>query len=373
MLPRTLEVVKTSVTAFIGPTEQGPVDEAVEIDSFVQFVKNFGEVSDKYPLSHAVRQFFDNGGENAIVTRVTNPGFAEPALSIRQQGLWALDKIDSFNLLAIPPFELGGDIDARSLRTALAYCKNRRAILLVDPRSDWLMPVSILDPERGIDSLGLRDANAVLYYPNILFPSAPKNGQAITCAPCGAMAGLIAQTDSARAVWKAPAGVDARIQGASGLERKISVAQNRLLNQAGINCLRHFTKTGIVSWGARTLDGADSMGSEWKYLPLRRVALMIEDTIERGLEWVLFEENGEALWASIADTIEDFMFQLFREGAFQGSNLNEAFFVRCDEASNSDADIEAGIVNIQVGFAPLKPAEFIILHFRLKTASYKED
>lgn len=373
MLPRALEARKTAVTAFIGLAERGPADEAVKIGSFAEFDKYFGTLSDKYSLSHAVRQFFDNGGKSAIVVRITHPGFAEPALSVRQQGLWALDKVDDFNLLAIPPFEPGRDIDARSLRTALAYCKNRRAILLIDPRSEWSMPVSILDPERGIDSLGLRDPNTVLYYPNILFPSASKAGETIACAPCGAIAGLIARTDASSAVWKAPAGVNASIQGASGLERKISVAQNRLLNQAGVNCLRSFAKTGIVSWGARTLDGADSMGSEWKYLPLRRVALMIEGTIEPGLEWVLFEENGDALWASITDTLEDFMFQLFREGAFQGSNLNEAFFVRCDETTNSEADIETGIVNIQVGFAPLKPAEFAILNFRMKTASYSEE
>ncbi len=366
---RTLEAARTSVTAFIGPAEQGPADEAIEIAGYAEFCKVYGEISDKFPLSHAVRQFFENGGETAIIIRVTNTGFAEPALSIRQQGLWALDKIESFNLLAIPPFEFGRDVDARSLRTALAYCKSRRAILLVDPRSDWSMPVSVLDPERGVESLGLRDANAVLYYPNILFPSASKGGKAIACAPCGAMAGLIARTDASKAVWKAPAGVEASIQGADGLERKISLAQNRLLNQAGINCLRSFAKTGIVSWGARTLDGADALGSDWKYLPLRRVALMIEETIDSGLTWVSYQENGEALWAGITDTLEEFLFQLFREGAFQGSNLNEAFFARCDETTNSEADVESGLVNIQVGFAALKPAEFTLLNFKAQTAS----
>lgn len=373
MVLRALDAPKTSVTAFIGAAGQGAADKAVPIGSLADFSREFGEISDKYPLSHAVRQFFDNGGENAVVVRVANPRFAEPALSISHQGLWALDKVDGFNLLAIPPFEPGGDVDARSLRTALAYCKNRRAVLLVDPRSEWLMPVSILDPQRGIDSLGLRDPNAALYYPNLLVPSASKGAKPITCAPCGAIAGLIARTDASRGIWKAPAGVEATIRGASGLDRKLSLAQNRLLNQAGINCLRSFPKTGIVSWGARTLEGADSMGSEWKYLPLRRVALMIEETIDRGLQWVVFEPNGEPLWANITDRIEDFLFRLFRDGAFQGRTLNEAFFVRCDEMTNSETDIETGIVNIQVGFAPLKPAEFTILHFRMKTASYSED
>lgn len=369
MLPRTLDAAETSVAAFLGTAEQGPADEAVQVGSLAEFSKHFGTVSDKYLLSHTVRQFFENGGQKAFVVRVMTKGFAEPSLSISRKGLWALDKVDAFNLLAIPPLEQGEDIDPRSLRTALAYCKSRRAILLVDPRRDWIMPVSVLDPERGVDSLGLRDPNAVLYYPNVLVSSASRSSETLACAPCGAIAGLIARSDASGGVWKAPAGVQADIRGARGLERSVTLAQNRLLNQAGINCLRYFAKTGVVSWGARTLAGAAALGSDWKYLPLRRLALMIEESLYRGLDWVVFEPNGEPLWASIAESAEDFMFQLFREGALQGATLDESFFVRCDETTNSEADIDEGIVNLQLGFAPLKPAEFVTLTFRLKTAS----
>ncbi len=369
MVPKALDAAGTSVTAFIGMTEQGPMNEALEINTLAGFEKTFGDASGKSTLPHAVRQFFENGGQRAIIVRVADRGFAEPALSIQKQGLWALDQVESFNLLAIPPFARGEDLDPRSLRTALAYCKQRRAMLLLDPRSDWLLPVSILNPETGIDSLGLRDPNAVLYYPNIVFPDPSNGGKPAGFAPCGAMAGLIARTDAAEGVWTAPAGLHATITGAVKLERDISVAQNRLLNQAGINCLRNFRRTGVVCWGARTLDGADSLGSEWKYLPVRRLALLIEETLHRGLGWVVFEPNGEPLWANISESIEDFLFSLFREGAFQGSTLNEAFFVRCDETTNSEADIDAGEVNIQLGFAPVRPAEFVILTFRLKTGS----
>ncbi|WP_179954205.1 phage tail sheath family protein [Denitrobaculum tricleocarpae] len=373
MLKRALNAAETSITAFVGSAARGASDKAVKIDSLAEFSECFGEVLDKYPLSHAVRQFFENGGRKAFVVRVANERFAEPSLSIRQQGLWALDQVDAFNLLAIPPLEPGKDIDVRSLGTALAYCKSRRAILLVDPRSKWSMPVSVLDPQGGIESLGLRDPNAVLYYPNILAASASNRGKSIACAPCGAIAGLIARTDASRGVWKAPAGVHAGILGAQGLERNVSTAENRLLNQAGINCLRSFAKTGIVSWGARTLDGADFLGSDWKYFPLRRVALMIEESLERGLNWVVFEPNDEPLWAEISEAVEDFMFQLFREGAFQGKTLNDSFFVRCDDTTNTEADIDRGVVNLQVGFAPLRPAEFTILNFQLKTASCSDD
>lgn len=369
MLPKSLDAAETSVAAFIGAAEQGPVDDAIRIGSLAEFSKHFGTVADKYPLSHAVRQFFENGGQKAFIVRVSSKGFAEPSLSISQKGLWALDKVDGFNLLAIPPLEQGEDIDPRSLRTALAYCKSRRAILLVDPRKDWIMPVSVLDPERGVDSLGLRDPNAVLYYPNVLVSSASRNGKTLACAPCGAIAGLIARSDAAAGVWKAPAGVQAGIRGARGLERNVTMAQNRLLTQAGVNCLRDFARTGVVSWGARTLAGADALGSDWKYLPLRRLALMIEESLYRGLDWVVFEPNGEPLWANIAEAVEDFMFQLFREGALQGATLDESFFVRCDETTNSEADVDTGVVNLQLGFAALKPAEFVVLTFRLKTAS----
>lgn len=366
--PRVIEAAETSLTAFVGTAGQGPLDEPTAVRSLAEFSREFGETSDAYPLSHAVRQFFDNGGRRAVIVRVADRGFAEPALSMNQRGLWALEKIPSFNLLAIPPFSLGGDVDVRSLRTALAYCKKRRAMLLVDPRSNWSFPISVLDPGSGIDGLGLRDPNAVLYYPNILFPNPTNHGISTSFAPCGAIAGLISRTDETRGVWKAPAGVEARVDGASGLERSLTAAENRLLNQAGVNCLRSFPKTGVVCWGARTLDGADSQGSEWKYLPVRRTALFIEESLYRDLRWVVFEPNGEPLWTDISNSVENFLFTLFREGALQGTKLNEAFFVRCDRTTTSQSDIDRGVINVQVGFAPLKPAEFVILTLRPKAA-----
>jgi hypothetical protein len=137
--------------------------------------------------------------------------------------------------------------------------------------------------------------------------------------------------------------------------------QNGILNQVGLNCLRSFPVTGHVLWGARTLAGADALASEWKYVPVRRLALFLEESLYRGTQWVVFEPNDEPLWAQIRLNIGAFMQNLFRQGAFQGSSPRDAYFVKCDRETTTQNDIDRGIVNIIVGFAPLKPAEFVVI------------
>jgi phage tail sheath protein FI len=174
------------------------------------------------------------------------------------------------------------------------------------------------------------------------------------------MAGLCARIDGTRGVWKAPAGIEADLRGIVGLEHKFSDGEHGIMNPRAVNVLRVFPN-GIVSFGARTMDGDDDFGSEYKYLPIRRLALYIETSLYRGIKWVVFEPNDEPLWSQIRLNVGAFMHDLFRKGAFQGATPKDAYFVKCDAETTTQSDRNLGIVNIWVGFAPLKPAEFVFL------------
>jgi hypothetical protein len=180
-------------------------------------------------------------------------------------------------------------------------------------------------------------------------------------APGGMIAGIYARTDSQRGVWKAPAGQEATLTGVRRIAYRMTDGENGQLNPLGVNCLRTFPVTGNVVWGARTLEGADRLASQWKYIPVRRLALYIEESLYRGTQWVIFEPNDEPLWAQIRLNVGAFMHNLFRQGAFQGASPREAYFVKCDSETTTQNDIDRGIVNLLVGFAPLKPAEFLII------------
>jgi uncharacterized protein len=277
-------------------------------------------------------------------------------------GLKALEKADLFNLLCIPPPDRDGtDVPPGVYAAAVKYCYERRAVLLVDPPS-YRKPLN--DIKSGLDKLGVSGTyarNAALYFPRVLQADPLREGQIGSFVPCGAVAGNISRTDSQRGVWKAPAGVDASLNGAVGLEINMTDAENGDLNQLGINCLRSFPLYGNIVWGARTMRGADQMADEYKYLPVRRVALFIEESLYRGLKWVVFEPNDEPLWAQIRLNVGAFMHSLFRQGAFQGTTPREAYFVKCDKETTTQADINSGVVNVVVGFAPLKPAEFVVI------------
>ncbi|WP_210297450.1 phage tail sheath family protein [Bradyrhizobium sp. 2S1] len=180
-------------------------------------------------------------------------------------------------------------------------------------------------------------------------------------APCGAVAGIFARTDTTRGVWKAPAGLEATLVGVLELRVPLTDAENGELNPLGVNCLRTMPAAGRIIWGSRTLQGDDRLASEWKYIPVRRTALYIEESLYRGTQWVVFEPNDEPLWAQIRLNVGAFMQSLFRQGAFQGKTPAEAYFVKCDKETNPQSDIDRGIVNVLVGFAPLKPAEFVVI------------
>jgi hypothetical protein len=192
-------------------------------------------------------------------------------------------------------------------------------------------------------------------------PNTERDNQIETFAPCGAVAGVIARTDAQRGVWKAPAGLDATLVGVPELAVNLTDAENGELNPLGVNCLRSLPPAGRVVWGARTRVGDDRLSSQWKYLPVRRLALFIEESLYRGTQWVVFEPNDEPLWAQIRLNIGAFMHGLFRQGAFQGNKPADAYLVKCDRETTTQDDINRGVVNILVGFAPLKPAEFVII------------
>ncbi len=178
------------------------------------------------------------------------------------------------------------------------------------------------------------------------------------------MAGLYARTDTQRGVWKAPAGTEASLAGVQAMAYTLTDAENGVLNPEGVNCLRSLPVFGAVAWGARTLRGADQMADEYKYVPVRRTALFIEESLFRGVQWVVFEPNDEPLWAQIRLNVGSFMHSLFRRGAFAGTTPAEAYFVRCDHETTTQDDVNRGVVNIVVGFAPLKPAEFVIVQIQ---------
>lgn len=495
---RTITGVATSITAFIGRAQRGPIDEPVRVQSFAEFERQFGGLWVDSTLGYAVYHFFLNGGSDALIVRVhngataatltlagsagalslmaANPGlwgetlrarvdhntrpllpgevanslfnltvkdgttgalesflnvsvtanhkryvttvlaqesklvrvsgtvsaarpnaqadpapgtdpFADsnpsshtaanadgdngiaitdnqisaPSLEATKQGLWLLEKADLFNLLCIPPLTRDTDIDSQTRAAAMAYCKRRRAMFLLDPPATWDEVADVTNSTSGVDSLNLRDENVALYFPRLRLPDPLKESRLETFAPSGAVAGIFARTDAARGVWKAPAGLEATLTGVADLTVKLTDGENGQLNPLGVNCLRIFPVIGRVVWGARTLEGADQLASEWKYVPVRRTALFIEESLYRGTQWVVFEPNDEPLWAQIRLNIGAFMQNLFRQGAFQGKTPQEAYFVKCDKDTTTQNDINLGIVNIVVGFAPLKPAEFVVI------------
>jgi uncharacterized protein len=279
--------------------------------------------------------------------------------------LQALDTVDLFNLLCIPPPTFDLDTSPAVYQAALDYCVLRRAMLLVDPPAALRATDASADTQLGALGLnGTAARNAALYFPRLRQPDPTAENRIKTFVPCGAIAGIMARTDSARGVWKAPAGIDAGVLGTADLEFNITDGEQDRLNPRGINCLRTFPIFGRVVWGSRTMRGADQLADEYKYVPVRRLALYIEESLYRGTQWVVFEPNDEPLWAQIRLNLGAFMQNLFRQGAFEGKSPRDAYFVKCDRETTTPNDQNLGRVNILVGFAPLRPAEFVILQIQ---------
>ncbi|WP_033290356.1 phage tail sheath family protein [Amycolatopsis jejuensis] len=283
-----------------------------------------------------------------------------------QTGLYALLKTDIFNMLCLPgePGLIGGT--ANILSAALELCVERRAMLIVDPDPNWQAPNAVATAVKASGFVLNTDSarNAALYFPRVKQPDPHQENAVREFPPCGVIAGTWARTDVQRGVWKAPAGTEATLNGVSALSVQLTDRQNGVLNPLGVNCLRGLPSVGNVVWGARTQRGADILANQWKYLPVRRLALYVEESLYRGTQWVVFEPNDEPLWSSIRLNVGAFMNTLFRQGAFQGRTPKDAYLVKCDATNNPQNDIDRGIVNVLVGFAPLKPAEFVLIHIQ---------
>lgn len=284
--------------------------------------------------------------------------FAGPGKEGSKQGLYALEKADIFNILCIPPYVADMDVGAATVAAAAQYCERRRAILLVDPPSSW---VDKEHAKNNVIRVGTNSKNAAIFFPRLKQADSLQGGKIGQFVPSGVVAGIFARTDATRGVWKAPAGFDATLVGVADLTVPLSNGENGELNPLGINCLRTMPAAGLVVWGSRTLQGDDRLASDWKYIPVRRTALFIEESLYRGTQWVVFEPNDEPLWAQIRLNVGAFMNNLFRQGAFQGQTPRDAYFVKCDKTTTTQNDIDLGVVNILVGFAPLKPAEFVVI------------
>lgn len=274
-----------------------------------------------------------------------------------------LDKVDVFNLLVLP-----GITDNGVLSAALAFAERKQAFLIMDPPAnagaDETAPPSIAGTPSSVMESGVvpLSQNGAIYFP-FLKSVNPLNGETIELPPSGFVAGLYARIDTRRGVWKAPAGLEATINNTTGVVNsgRMTELRHGVLNKAGVNCLRTFPGVGTVVFGARTLVSANPAFQQNMYVPVRRMTLFIEQTLLANLKWVVFEPNDEPLWIAIRTTIENFLLALFNQGALQGSKPSEAFQVKCDRTTTTVDDQNTGRVNIVVAFAPLKPAEFVVI------------
>lgn len=301
------------------------------------------------------------GGQASNGATLESSDFLPSGGSTDKRGIYALLQTDLFNLLCLPPFSTDGDMAATVITAAATLCEDRRAMLLVDAPAGWRTTAQAVSGIGSGADIGTTSRNAALYFPRLRQPNLLRENQVEEFVPCGAVAGIMARTDATRGVWKAPAGLDATLVGAPALSVSLTDAENGQLNPLGVNCLRVMPAAGRVVWGARTLQGNDRLASEWKYVPVRRLALFLEESLYRGTQWVVFEPNDEPLWSQIRLNLGAFMHSLFRQGAFQGTTPKDAYFVKCDKETTTQDDINRGVVNILVGFAPLKPAEFVVI------------
>ncbi|HEX2047970.1 MAG TPA: phage tail sheath C-terminal domain-containing protein [Acidimicrobiales bacterium] len=280
----------------------------------------------------------------ATLTPATNDG-DPPDVGAYRRALGALRRVDVINLLVLP-----GAVEPDVVAEGIAFAEVRPAVYLVDPPTGW---TTTAEAVAGAGSPGFpRSPNAAVYFPGIREPGPRRPAS-------GAVAGVIARTDATRGVWTSPAGLEAELDGVVELDLALDDRDGGRLNALGVNCLRSFHGTGPVVWGARTTS------PEWKYLSVLRTSLYLQESIDRGTRWARFEPNDEALRARIRDDVSAFLDDLRRRGAFAaGTTPHDAFFVKCDADTTTPEDVDRGVVNLVVGFAPLKRAEFVTIQLR---------
>lgn len=367
---RPIMAVGTSTAAFLGvaPAAGKHLNEPVAVSNWSQFIREFvDEDSPSTDLARAVFGFFSNGGSRCYVLNVGkgNPIAGDER---RRTGISALETVDEARIIAAP-----GYTDIPSYEALISHCekmKNRFAILdspvQVD-NLDALKKVGTAGVSTGEEDEGKKKATsghalrpretdcAAFYFPWITARDPLSSGSIVKTPPSGHLAGVYARTDAARGVHKAPA--NEPIRGALDLCYKVTREEQGELNAAGVNCIRFFPDSGIRVWGARTLAPE---ASEWRYISVRRLFNMIEESIERGTSWIVFESNDPRTWKSIERDIRAFLTLVWRDGALKGATPEQAFFVKCDEETNPPEVIDAGRLVTEIGIAPVKPAEFII-------------
>ena len=342
----------------LGATDPRALDRVLATESSLARVASGmsdGPTADTMARTSASAWFV--GGDDGDDPRITQD---IQGSELAKTGIQALRDADLFNLLCIPLATWSSGIQAHVdlWSAASVLCEASRAVLIIDPPQEWN---DFAAASAASVSFTPRSANAALYFPRVRMGDPLQEGRLRDFPPSGVVAGVVARTDAQRGVWKAPAGTEASLRGVPELTVKLTDPQQGVLNQLGINCLRTFPVFGSVVWGARTLMGADAQASQWKYLPVRRTALFLEESLFRGTKWAVFEPNDEPLWGQLRQSIESFMHGLFRQGAFAGSSARTAYFVKCDAETTTQGDINRGVVNVVIGFAPLKPAEFVII------------
>jgi phage tail sheath protein FI len=378
---RPIQAVGTSTAGFIGaaPNAAAPVNQVVACNNWSQFRRIFiDEATVSTPLSHAVWGFFLNGGRRCFVVNVGAGGAVDGGGASRA-GLQLFDAVDEIAIVAAP-----GYTDAASYDALLTHCERLRdRVAILDPpldvpdilgltrtataatrRTRGAEEASGEDTTTGGPGLRPRQSDGgygAFYFPQITVRD-PLTNELVEVAPSGHIAGIWARTDATRGVHKAPA--NEVVRGALNLAYRVTREEQAELNLVGVNCIRLFSREGIRVWGARTLaDGS----SEWRYLNVRRLFNMIEESIGDSTNWIVFEPNDRTLWKNIRRDVGAFLTRLWRDGALMGRTANEAFFVKCDEETNPPEVIDAGQVVTLIGVAPVKPAEFII--FRITQTS----
>ncbi|NHZ78592.1 phage tail sheath family protein [Massilia sp. CCM 8695] len=357
--PRRIDLVLCSVSRLVTVSGELPAERPA---GNPRPADEHGDAWDSGAASNTRVAAADRAGTELPLTLADFIGSGKLAA---RAGLYALARTDLFNLLCIPPYlDNGGDlldggVDDALVAEAGAYCELRRAMLLVDPPPAWN---SVDNAVEGVAALGTSSRNAALFFPRLLQAVEQRSGALTRLVPCGAVAGIIARTDHQRGVWKAPVGMDTTLVGVPGLSVPVNDGDGTMLNSLGINCLRTMPGAGRIVWGARTLHDDDPDGAQCKGMPVRRTALFIEESVVRGTRWAAFEPNDDQLWAQVRLNIHAFMVGLFRQGAFQGKAPHEAFFVSCGPETTTQDDVEHGVVNITVGFAPLKASQFVLVH-----------
>lgn len=343
---RSISGIETSITAFLGTAGQGPVGAAQRVLSWSDFPRIYGAAAVGSHLSAAVQGYFENGGKKCIVLRVAEAGTDDDFIS----GLAVLRNVE-LNILCAP-----GIVSERVQQALLDHCEELRDRFCILDSPKGATVSDVLKKRRSLSSV---HGCGALYYPWILVPGA---GESVP--PSGHIAGAYARTDDQRGVHKAPAGAEAVLAGAKETELAITEGNQDELNPNGINCIRNFPGRGILVWGARTLAEASS---ERKYVNVRRTMIYLEQSIQRGVQWAVFEPNTDATWKAVRQSIENFLLGYWRSGALAGIKPEQAFFVQCDATTTTSADIAEGRMICAIGVALMRPAEFIILSIQLKS------